>query len=140
MTSSSGLALRLIEIGDRDAAHDQLRATLTSAARAVLLQQGEFALARSELPGQLRFIRANELADALEASIYGEPDLEELCRTLDAVHAYEVVAAGQSLMGEDHVRLARAARLAGRDLRPSGPDMTGASPERCLRSPRGLPR
>jgi len=87
------LAMRLIEMGDRDAAHDQLRATLTSAARAVLLQQGEFALARSELPGQLRLIRADELADGLEASIYGEPTLEELRRMLDVVHAHEVVAA-----------------------------------------------
>lgn len=87
------LAVRLIEVGDRDAAQDQVRAVLTSAARGVLLQRGVFALARSELPGQLRLVDADMLAEGLEASIYTEPTLEELASMLEAVVAFELVSA-----------------------------------------------
>lgn len=64
------LALRLIRMGDRDAAQDQVRAALTCGARALLLEKRVFPLARSELPHQLRLIRCEEIAEALEAGIY----------------------------------------------------------------------
>ena len=74
------LASRLISVGDRDAAQDHVRASLTSAARGLLLVEGVFPLARSELVGQLQDSNAAALASALEATIYGEPTLEELER------------------------------------------------------------
>ena len=87
------LGERLIAVGDRDAAQDQVRAALTSAARGVLLQQGVFALARSELPAQLRLIGANSLADGLDAAIYTEPPLEALASMLETVVAFELISA-----------------------------------------------
>ena len=87
------LAERLIGVRDRDAAQDQVRAALTSAARGVLLQRGVFALARSELPAQLRLVNADILADSLEAAIYAEPTLETLASMLEAVVALELVSA-----------------------------------------------
>jgi len=65
-------------MGDRDAAQDQVRAALTSGARAVLLEQEVFPLARAELPAQLRLIGFEEVAAALEASMRAERSLEEL--------------------------------------------------------------
>ena len=85
------LAARLISIGDRDAAQDQVRAALTSAARGVLLRRGVLALARSELPAQLKLIGADALAYSLEALIYTEPTLEALASMLEVVAAFELV-------------------------------------------------
>jgi hypothetical protein len=87
------LADRLIDVGDRDAAQDQVRAALTSAARGVLLRRGVFPLARSELPAQLRLVGADGLAKSLQAAIYTEPTLETLGSMLDAVAALELVSA-----------------------------------------------
>jgi len=87
------LGERLIAVGDRDAAQDQVRAALTSAARGVLLRQGVFALARSELPAQLRLIGADSLADGLDAAIYTDPPLEALASMLETVVAVELVSA-----------------------------------------------
>lgn len=72
------LACRLIKMGDRDAAQDQVRATLTSLARGLLLESRVFPLARKELPGQLRRITHATVADALEQSIYEKPTLTDL--------------------------------------------------------------
>ena len=72
------LALRLIRMGDCDAAQDQVRAALTCGARALLLEKRVFPLARSELPHQLRLIRWPDFAEALEASIYTVRSLAEL--------------------------------------------------------------
>lgn len=72
------LALRLIHMGDRDAAQDQVRAALTCGARALLLEKRVFPLARSELPHQLRLIRGHEVAEALEAGIGTVRSLVEL--------------------------------------------------------------
>ena len=69
------LAERLITVGDRDATQDHVRATLTSAARGLLLIAGVFPLSRSELPAQLEQNRMNALASALTDTIYGEPSL-----------------------------------------------------------------
>lgn len=87
------LAHRLIAVGDRDAAQDHVRATLTSAARGVLLELGVFALARSELPEQLRLAGHSALADALSASIYAEPTLEQLERSLTLLDPIEITVA-----------------------------------------------
>ncbi len=73
-----GLAWRLIGVGDRDAAQEQVRATLTSGARGLLLENGVFPLARRELPEQLRVIECAELAEALSATIYTDRSLAEL--------------------------------------------------------------
>lgn len=73
-----GLIARLLEMGDRDAAQAELRAALTSAARAVLLAAEVFPLARAELPDQLRAIGGSSLGDALQVLIETEPSLHEL--------------------------------------------------------------
>lgn len=77
------LAERLIEVGDRDAAQDHVRATLTSAARGLLLIAGVFPLSRSELPMQLQQSRLTALALALTETIYGDPSLDQLGRHVD---------------------------------------------------------
>ena len=69
---------RLVGMGDRDAAQAELRAALTSAARAVLLAAEVFPLARAELPEQLSTIGAERLAHALRAMIEAEPSLDAL--------------------------------------------------------------
>lgn len=84
------LALRLVEMGDRDAAHEQVRATLTSVARALILGARTFPLARSELVHQLRDLGQPALSVALSRAIYFEPSLDELgedLQLLDAVLA-----------------------------------------------------
>lgn len=81
------LAERLLSVGDREAAQDQVRATLTSAARGLLLAAGAFPLARSELPGQLRLVGANPLAEPLDLVIHGNPSLHDLRRGLGALDA-----------------------------------------------------
>jgi hypothetical protein len=79
------LAQRLVDMGDRDAAQDQLRATLTSLARGLLLDAGVFPLARQELPGQLRTIDRGGVADALAQTIHGEPSLSDMRATLSVL-------------------------------------------------------
>jgi hypothetical protein len=76
------LARRLIDMGDRDAAQDQVRATLTSLARALLLQAGVFPRARSELPAQLTNIDAGDLGARLLETICEEPDLNAMAEAL----------------------------------------------------------
>lgn len=76
------LAFRLIRMGDRDAAQDQIRAALTSAARALLLDARVFPLARSELPDQLVELGYERLGNALADTIHHEPSLVELERDL----------------------------------------------------------
>jgi hypothetical protein len=69
---------RLLAMGDQDAAQAELRAALTSGARAVLLGAGVFPLARAELPEQLNTIGADQLGHALKATIDSERSLEDL--------------------------------------------------------------
>ncbi|MGH2715572.1 MAG: hypothetical protein ACRDM7_17130 [Thermoleophilaceae bacterium] len=83
----SAIARRLIEMGDRDAAQSEVRAALTSAARGVLLAGERFPLARSELPGQLRCIGHDRLADSLDAAIHREPSLDQLAESLAVLPA-----------------------------------------------------
>lgn len=78
-------AERLIELGDRDAAQEQVRAALTSAARAVLLDAGVFPLSRTELPAQLQAIGRVRLASALRMAIDAVPSLSELAAQVEAL-------------------------------------------------------
>jgi hypothetical protein len=71
-------AERLIAMGDRDAAQAQVRATLTTAARGLLLETGVFPLARSELPGQLKRAGYEPFAEALAGVIHEAPGLADL--------------------------------------------------------------
>lgn len=79
------LARRLISMGDRDAAQDQVRATLTSVSRGLLLSARVFPLARAELPQQLTAIGLPELGQALRQSIGSELTLDQLSQALDLV-------------------------------------------------------
>ncbi len=69
---------RLIQMGDQSAAHEQLRAMLTTAARGLLLHARVFPLARNELPAQLKQAGHVPLADALRLTIDHEPRLDEI--------------------------------------------------------------
>ena len=75
-------AQRLLAMADRDAAQQQIRAMLTTAARGLLLAAGVFPLARSELPRQLEGLGHVELAHRLEQLIRDMPDLTQLAGTL----------------------------------------------------------
>jgi len=89
-------AERLIEIGDRDAAHEQVRAALTAAARAALLDAGVFPLSRAELSEQLDATGRERLAAALRTSIDGRPSLNGLAQLIDAI--------GEAEQGQSDVR------------------------------------
>jgi hypothetical protein len=69
---------RLIDMGDQDAAHEQLRAMLTTAARGLLLRARVFPFARKELPAQLERAGYGPLAQALRQMIHSTPHLDEL--------------------------------------------------------------
>lgn len=69
---------RLIRMGDQSAAHEQLRAMLTTAARGLLLQARVFPLARKELPTQLERAGYGRLARALHRMIHAAPQPDEL--------------------------------------------------------------
>lgn len=73
---------RLLRIGDREAAQEQLRAMLTTTARGLLLRAGVFPLARDELASQLDGCGYASLARALSSTIYETPTLELLSRHL----------------------------------------------------------
>lgn len=87
------LGNRLIAVGDRDAAQDHVRASLTSAARGLLLTVRIFPLSRGELPAQLRCRGVEDLARALERTIYETPTLEELGENLRLLDLPAVTAA-----------------------------------------------
>jgi hypothetical protein len=65
-------------MGDQGAAHEQLRAMLTTAARGLLLHARVFPLARKELPAQLGRVGHDPLAQALRRMIHATPQLDEL--------------------------------------------------------------
>jgi hypothetical protein len=75
---SLDLARRFVESGDRDGALVQVRTSLSLAARARLLREGIFPLARAELPAQLEAIACSNAARHLSATIYESPSLDEL--------------------------------------------------------------
>jgi hypothetical protein len=69
---------RLIQMRDQDAAREQLRAMLTTAARGLLLQARVFPLARKELPAQLERAGYGLIAQALRRTIHATPQPDEL--------------------------------------------------------------
>jgi hypothetical protein len=71
-------AERLIQMGDQSAAHEQLRAMLTTAARGLLLQARIFPLAREELPAQLERVGYVPLARALRHAIDRKLRMDEI--------------------------------------------------------------
>lgn len=68
-----GMAAELLEVGDVDAATEELLFAASHVARAVLLKQGVFPLSRPELPSQLEEVDS-ELAGLLSRLIDGEVD------------------------------------------------------------------
>lgn len=71
------MALELLEVGDIDAAAEELMFAASHVARAVLLQHGVFPLSRPELPSQLQAIDA-DLARLLEQLIDVDVDAPSL--------------------------------------------------------------
>ena len=69
---------RLIQMEDSSAAHEQLRAMLTTAARGLLLQAQVFPLARKELPTQLERAGYAPLARELRRTIERTPRMDEI--------------------------------------------------------------
>jgi hypothetical protein len=78
------IARAMVASGDRDAAVEQVRTSLTLAARWRLLEDRVFPLSRAELPGQLREVGYMKLAKGLAATISGMPSLEELAAYVEA--------------------------------------------------------
>ncbi len=76
-------------MGDRDAAHDQVRAALTTTAIGLLLRVWVF-LSRSELPEQLRHAGYKPLAQALRAAIHGKPALADLAAAIPLLDAVQL--------------------------------------------------
>ena len=81
-TKSMQLAAAMVASGDEDAAVVQVRTALSLAARARLLAEGVFPLARLELVDQLEQIGESDVAQALLSSIEGSPSLDELARSV----------------------------------------------------------
>jgi hypothetical protein len=86
-------AERLLRMCDRDAAQQQIRAMLTTAARGLLLAAGVFPLARSELPRQLERVGHVALGAQLEHVIRDAPDLRQLAGALKVLDEALRVAA-----------------------------------------------
>ena len=78
-----GMAAELLEVGDVDAAEEELLFAASHVARAVLLKQDVFPLSRPELPSQLGGVDS-ELAGLLSRLIDGEIDAPGL-RSGDAL-------------------------------------------------------
>ncbi|MDQ3647712.1 MAG: hypothetical protein M3433_03860 [Actinomycetota bacterium] len=72
------LARRFVTTGDLDGALVQVRTALSLTARARLLSEGVFPLARAELPAQLASIGYETAAGRLSATIYDSPSLTDL--------------------------------------------------------------
>jgi hypothetical protein len=87
---------RLILMGDRDAAHGQVRAALTTAGRGLLLVAGVFPLSRSELPGQLRHAGYGALSRRLDAAIHEEPDLADLAAAIPLLEEVQLSSRAHS--------------------------------------------
>ena len=76
-TKRSRMAAELLEVGDVDAATEELLFAASHVVRAVLLKQGVFPLSRPELPSQLEEVDS-ELAGLLSRLIDGEIDAPDL--------------------------------------------------------------
>ncbi len=71
------VARELLDIGDVDAASEELMFAVSHVARAVLLKHGQFPLSRMELPPQLETIEP-DLARLLDLLIAGDMDADDL--------------------------------------------------------------
>lgn len=89
-------AERLVQMGDRDAAQEQIRAMLTTVARGLLLRDTVFPLARSELPHQLERAGYAPLGRALRELIYTEPAITELEMTIPLLDVTRAVSRDRS--------------------------------------------
>ena len=78
------LALEMLEIGDIDAAAEELLLAASHVARAVLLRAHTFPLSRPELPGQLQALDA-DFAALLRQLIFGDAQAEELKSAMAAL-------------------------------------------------------
>jgi predicted nucleotidyltransferase len=74
------LGARLLEIGDQDAASEELLFAIGHAARALLLRGNVFPLSRAELITQTKEIGYAHLSSLLDRLIFGDPDPEMLLR------------------------------------------------------------
>lgn len=72
------MASELLEVGDLDAASEELMFAASHVARATLLKRGEFPLSRPELPAQLDRIMEQPLGQLLANLIHSEMDATEL--------------------------------------------------------------
>ena len=75
------MASELLEVGDLDAASEELMFAASHIARAILLKQGVFPLSRPELPAQLEKFEP-AIAHLLENLIHGEMEAAELAQGL----------------------------------------------------------
>jgi hypothetical protein len=66
----------LTEMGDEDAAREQRLVALTQEARARLIRQTIYPASRPELPGQLRTIQEDSLAERLELALREREEIE----------------------------------------------------------------
>ena len=71
------VALELLEMGDVEAASEELMFAASHVARAILLERGVFPLSRPELPAQLRD-REPDIARLLEDLISGDSTVASL--------------------------------------------------------------
>lgn len=72
----------LLEIGDQDAAQEQLLSLLTHLSRACLAWHGVYPASRPELPRQLRQVNKIELAQLLEQTLEHEGTPNDIYRNL----------------------------------------------------------
>jgi hypothetical protein len=83
---SLGIARAMVASGDHDAAVEQVRTALSLAARWRLLADGQFPLARAELPAQLEARGYARLAIDLDATIHEAPPLHQLGLYVEAAY------------------------------------------------------
>jgi len=68
------LLRELSEMGDEDAAHEQLITMLTQLARGALIRDGAYPASRPELPAQLREVGRTDLAQRLARALEGRSE------------------------------------------------------------------
>jgi hypothetical protein len=83
---SLAIARAMVESGDHDAAVEQVRTALSLIARWRLLEDGQFPLARAELPAQLEELDHTRLAIDLDATIHDAPPLHQLGLFVNAAY------------------------------------------------------
>jgi len=85
------LATRILGSGDREAAEETVKGSLTALAHWILLSNRVFPLSRDELSDQILELGSFDLAASLHRSIHAEPNFDELATMLRlAEHALEL--------------------------------------------------